>query len=353
MKKITVNTKLKYEVLIGKDLLKNCAEYITKVISSKKAVIVTDDIVDSLYADTLINNLNDAGFTVSKFVFKNGEPSKCHKTLIDLYEFLSENEITRKDTLIALGGGVVGDLTGFAAATYLRGLNFIQIPTTLLAQIDSSVGGKTAVDIASGKNLVGAFWQPKLVLCDIDTLSTLTDEIFSDGMAEAIKYGVIKNSSLFTEIATYNKGDDLTDIITQCIQIKADIVANDEFDNGERMLLNFGHTLGHGIEKYYHYEKYTHGSAVAIGMYIMTSLCEKYQICSEGEAEKIKAVLEKYKLPYKIDFSIDELISTCLNDKKRQQDTMNIIIPKSIGTSQIFSLSISDFKKFIVGDYLL
>lgn len=354
MKKISVNTQSGYDVLVGTNLLENAAEYISTAVKSKKAVIVTDDIVDRLYSPVLEKSLVGAGYATDKFVFKNGEPSKCHATLVELYEFLASVHISRKDFIIALGGGVVGDLAGFAAATYLRGIDFIQIPTTLLAQIDSSVGGKTAVDIAAGKNLVGAFWQPKLVLCDIDCLSTLSGEIFSDGMAEAIKYGVIKSRSLFDKIEKYSKyksSDELEEIITECIQIKADVVAADEFDNGERMLLNFGHTLGHGIEQHYNYSKYTHGSAVAIGMYEITLLCEKYGICEAHCAEKIKRLLIEYSLPFKIDFDINELSNVCLNDKKRQSGSMNIIIPEAVGNAKILKMPIDDFKRFILGEW--
>lgn len=349
--KIEVKTKNGYDVLVGSDLLSDAAKYITQAVSAKKAIIVTDDIVDRLYADVLIDNLKNNGFETSKFVFLNGEPSKCHETLIDLYEFLASQHMSRKDVVIALGGGVVGDLAGFAAATYLRGLDYIQIPTTLLAQIDSSVGGKTAVDITAGKNLVGAFWQPKLVLCDTKCLDTLTDKIFADGMAEAIKYGVIKSRRLFDDIASAKRGDDITEIITECIKIKAQVVANDEFDTGERMLLNFGHTIGHGVEQHYNYEKYTHGSAVAIGMYEMALLCEKYGICARGCSDMIKSALNAYSLPSKIDFDINLLTDVCLNDKKRQSKSMNIIVVREIGKSEIMKMPIEDFKRFITGEY--
>ncbi len=354
MKSISVKTQNGYDVLVGTGLLENAADHISEVVRSKKAVIVSDDIVDRLYSSVLEKSLISSGYEIDKFVFKNGEPSKCHTTLVELYEFLASVHISRKDFIVALGGGVVGDLAGFAAATYLRGIDFVQIPTTLLAQIDSSVGGKTAVDIEAGKNLVGAFWQPKLVLCDIDCLSTLSDDIFADGMAEAIKYGVIKSRTLFDKIEKYSEYksyEDLEEIITECIKIKADVVAEDEFDTGERMLLNFGHTLGHGIEQHYNYSKYTHGSAVAIGMYEITLLCEKYGICEADCAEKIKRLLIKYSLPFKIDFDINELSNVCLNDKKRQSGSMNIIVPETVGNAKILKMSIDDFQRFILGEW--
>lgn len=192
MKKIAVKASKPYEVLIRQGIIRECGKLVAEVTKTRFVAVVTDDIVDSLYSDTVISSLEESGFRVVKFVFKNGELSKCSETLNRIYDFLAENNITRSDCLIALGGGVVGDITGYAAATYLRGLGFIQIPTTLLAQIDSSVGGKTAIDLPCGKNLVGAFKQPELVICDPLTLKTLSPETVSDGMAEAIKYGMIR-----------------------------------------------------------------------------------------------------------------------------------------------------------------
>lgn len=351
MDTININTGNKYNVFVGSNLLKQSGKLISEVTESKRAIIVTDDIVNKLYSEELKKSLSEYGIEADIFEFKNGEPSKCHYTLIALYDFLCEKQITRSDFLIALGGGVVGDLTGFAAATYLRGIQYIQIPTTLLAQIDSSVGGKTAVDISGGKNLVGAFWQPKAVICDTDTLSTLSNEVFSDGMAEAIKYGVIKDEKLFEQIYSYHTGSDLSPIIKKCISIKADVVANDEFEKGERMLLNFGHTLGHGIEKYYDYKKYTHGKAVAIGMALISQLCEKYGIAKPDTYSRIINCLIKYNLPYQLDFATDDLAACSLNDKKRSQDIFNIIAVKEIGNAFILPLETNTFKEFVKGVY--
>ena len=300
MKKIAVKASKPYEVLIEQGLLDQCGKLTAEVTKTKFTAIVTDDTVDRIYSERVIKSLEEAGFRVIKFVFEHGEKSKCSETLNRIYNFLAENNITRSDSLIALGGGVVGDITGYAAATYLRGMSFIQIPTTLLAQIDSSVGGKTAIDLPAGKNLVGAFKQPELVICDPLTLKTLSPEIVSDGMAEAIKYGMIRSRELFDIIASHTINDyfdDIDDIIYRCVSIKRDVVENDEFDRGERMLLNFGHTMGHAIESYFNYTTYTHGNAVAAGMHMITEQAVKHGDCEESALKELDAVITSYKLP--------------------------------------------------------
>lgn len=269
MNQITVQTSQPYHIFIGEHLLGQTGEYVRKVSRCKKAAVITDDIVASYYLKEVEGSLQKAGIETCSHVFPNGEASKCHAALLDVYEFLTCNELTRTDLIVALGGGVVGDLAGFAAATYLRGIDFVQIPTTFLAQIDSSVGGKTAVDTPHGKNLVGAFHQPVLVLCDLQTLSTLPEENFKDGVGEAIKYGMIKDAHLFDLLRTGACKDHLLEVVTTCIDIKRIIVENDEKDKGERMLLNFGHTVGHAVENYMNYQL-THGKCVGIGMAVIT-----------------------------------------------------------------------------------
>lgn len=350
MKKIQVRASAPYEVLIGQGLLNNCGEIIADTVKSRYAAIITDDIVDRLYADTVTSSLEKAGFRTVKYVFKNGEASKCSENLNNIYAFLTENNITRSDCLIALGGGVTGDITGFASATYLRGLSYIQIPTTLLAQIDSSVGGKTAINLPCGKNLVGAFKQPEVVICDPLTLQTLSEEIVSDGMAEAIKYGMIRSRELFDIIASRSISDYfdvIDDIIYRCVSIKADVVANDEFDKGERMLLNFGHTIGHAIESYFHYTGYTHGSAVAAGMSAITQQAYRHGICSEETVKELDSVISSYKLPLRTEASMDELLPLCCNDKKCESTNINAIICSDIGTSEIRKMPFSDFTDFM------
>ena len=347
MQKVHVNASRSYDIFIGGGLLDKSGEYISAAIKARHVCVVTDDNVDPLYSERLMKSLAESGFSAEKYVFPHGEASKCHATLLGLYDFLAEKGFTRSDALIALGGGVVGDLTGFAAATYMRGIGFVQIPTTVLAQTDSSVGGKTAVDIAGGKNLVGAFYQPQLVLCDIDTLGSLTPEFFADGMAEVVKYGMIKSRELFDILVEKDVRDNLEDIITRCVSIKAQVVENDEREKGERMLLNFGHTLGHAIEKYYNYTGITHGYAVAIGMSTFTHIAERLGMCSAGTAEKLDALLTKCHLPLTDNAPMDTLYKYSLGDKKRLSSGMNIIICSGIGDSKVVSMSTEDYEKFL------
>lgn len=347
MKKVHVNASRSYDILIGGGLLDKAGEYISGAIKSRHVCVVTDDNVDGLYSEKLIKSLSDSGFTAEKFVFPHGEASKCHSTLIGLYDFLAEKSFTRSDALIALGGGVTGDLTGFAAATYMRGISFVQIPTTVLAQTDSSVGGKTAVDIAGGKNLVGAFYQPQLVLCDTDTLSTLTPEFFADGMAEVVKYGMIKSRELFDLLCEKDIKENLQEIITRCVEIKAQVVENDERDTGERMVLNFGHTLGHAIEKYYNYTGITHGHAVAIGMSVFTHIAERCGMCENGVAEKLDALLKKCSLPLTTEAPLDTLYKYSLGDKKRDSSGITIVLCPEIGISGGYPMTIDEYKQFL------
>lgn len=346
IRRINVNTAQSYDVLIGEGLIENCAEFVTSVVDTKNIAIITDDNVDKLYGEIVQKSLREMNISARKYVFPHGEASKSADTLNNIYDFLCENHITRTDCVIALGGGVVGDITGFAAATYLRGIDFIQIPTSLLAQVDSSVGGKTAIDINAGKNLVGAFKQPKLVLCDTNTLKSLPTEYFIDGMGEVVKYGMIKSKSLFNELENHTLDtiwDVLDDIIEECVSIKRDVVVADEFDRGERMLLNFGHTLAHSIEKYYNFTGISHGVAVAVGMRIITEIFEKDGTVSKDTLSRLVSCLEKYSLNVEIEPSVKELGDACLNDKKRESDYINIIICDSIGSSFAKKMLMNDF----------
>ena len=347
MKAIKVKASSVYEIFIERGLLKECGNMIKSVVKSSKAAVITDDTVNALYGDTLEKTLTGNGFSVCRYVFPHGEASKCSDNLNKIYAFLCENHITRSDCIIALGGGVVGDIAGYAAATFLRGLKYVQIPTTLLAQIDSSVGGKTAIDLPQGKNLVGAFKQPECVICDPDVLSTLTQEILSDGMAEAIKYGIIRDNALFDLIAQHdisNVNDVIDDIIYKCVSIKRDVVEEDEFDTGERMILNFGHTLGHAVESCYNYETYTHGSAVAIGMKEMTD-----RTCSDDIKAKVTDCIKAYKLPTSCDAPMEKLVKLCGGDKKRTGGDINFIVCENIGKAEIKKLPVAEFEKFILG----
>ncbi len=347
METIKVNASKKYDILIGSGLLKDCGKLISGIMRSRHCAVVTDDNVDKYYGDITVKSLEREGFTVAKFVFPHGEASKSHTTLLKLYDFLAENSFTRSDFLIALGGGVVGDLTGFAAATYMRGIEFVQIPTTVLSQVDSSVGGKTAVDIAGGKNLVGAFHQPSLVICDIDTLDTLTPEFFADGMGEVVKYGMIRSKELFDILSECDIKSNMTDIIKRCVSIKADVVANDEFDRGERALLNFGHTLGHAIEKHYNFSGISHGYAVAIGMSTFTHIAQAKGMCAEGVADKLDELLKKCSLPCSTNIEMKTLYNESLGDKKRNSNGIEIIICSDIGDSSVVKMTLEEYSDFL------
>lgn len=341
MRSVTVKTSATYEVLIGSGLLQNAGEAVKKVISPCKAAIVTDSTVVHLYEETVRKSLTEAGFSVCTFVFPAGEASKNMHTLSHLLEFLAKEEMTRTDLIVALGGGVTGDLAGFGAAVYLRGISFVQIPTTFLAAIDSSVGGKTAVDLEAGKNLAGAFYQPKLVLCDTDVLQTLPEVVFADGIAEALKYGVLGDAALFEKIAGGDFWQDLEEIIETCVSMKRDVVEEDEFDTGKRQLLNLGHTFGHAIEQKSHFQM-THGHAVAIGMHLIAKAAEAKGIAEKGTAAAIAKALEQNQLPKETEFSPAEVAEGTLRDKKRRGGTISFVFPKKIGDCEIVKIPVEE-----------
>lgn len=341
MRSVTVKTSATYEVLIGSGLLQKAGEEVKKVISPCKAAIVTDSTVVHLYEETVRKSLTEAGFSVCTFVFPAGEASKNMHTLSHLLEFLAKEEMTRTDMIVALGGGVTGDLAGFGAAVYLRGIPFVQIPTTFLAAIDSSVGGKTAVDLEAGKNLAGAFYQPKLVLCDTDVLQTLPEVVFADGIAEALKYGVLGDAALFEKIAGGDFRQDLEEIIETCVSMKRDVVEEDEFDTGKRQLLNLGHTFGHAIEQKSHFQM-THGHAVAIGMHLIAKAAEAKGIAEKGTAAAIAKALEQNQLPKETEFSPAEVAEGTLRDKKRRGGTISFVFPKKIGDCEIVKIPVEE-----------
>ncbi len=346
MERINVKAGKGYDVIIGENILPQCGALIRNVTKALKTVIVTDDNVGPLYADVVSDSLEKEGFEVLKYVIPHGEQSKSLTVLSNLYEFLAESNITRSDILVALGGGVVGDLTGFAAASFLRGIDFVQIPTTLLAQVDSSVGGKTGIDIAAGKNLVGAFKQPVIVIADTRTLDTLSADFFADGMGEVVKYAMIRSQGLFDKIYDGNVKDKLPEIISECVNIKRAVVENDEFDTGERMILNFGHTFGHAIEKYYNFSGLSHGKAVAIGMGLFTFICENKGLCCLNEYNLLRRCLINNKLPYETDIPLNQLYELSLNDKKRNAGKINIVICPDIGKTEILTLTLCEYEGF-------
>ncbi len=346
MKTINVKASNEYDVIIGENLLSNVGSYLKDKFNVEKSVIITDDIVDSLYSQVIEKSLIENDIKVCKYVIEHGEQSKNGDNFLKICEFLAENHITKSDMVIALGGGVVGDLAGFVSACFLRGVKFIQIPTTILAQVDSSVGGKTAIDIKQGKNLVGAFYQPKLVICDYSTLSTLKPEIFTDGCAEVIKYAVIGNKDLFYHLMQYGKEFDLEYVISQCIKMKRDIVQQDEFDTGERQRLNLGHTIGHSIELLSDFS-ISHGSAVACGLAIVAKASYSNGLCTKETYNDIVTILEKFDLPTSCEYSAKQLVGPALSDKKRAGKSLNLVIPYEIGKSELLKIDINELQDFI------
>lgn len=345
MKTITVNASQKYNVIIGEGLLADAGKLCAEAIGICRGVVITDSTVDKLYSDKLIASLENVGYQISKFVFESGEVSKNTNTFVDILEFLAECELTRSDCIFALGGGVVGDISGFAAATYLRGIRFVQFPTTLLAAVDSSVGGKTGIDLKAGKNLAGAFHQPALVVCDYTTLDTLTSEIFADGCAEVIKYGIINDKELFNILKLGFKNN-IEDIIARCVANKRDIVEADEFDNGKRQLLNLGHTLAHSIEKLSNFS-ISHGSAVAIGMVIVSKISYSDNNLSKDSLKEIISLIESADLPTECNYTAHELASVALSDKKRKGDKITLIIPYDIGDSRLVPVDVNKLQEII------
>lgn len=340
-----------YDIEIEKGLLDRLGTSVRQLTRAEKIAIITDDTVDPLYGERLENTLAHSGIEARRIAFPAGEGSKNLTVLSDVYAALSAFGITRSDALITLGGGVPGDLGGFAAATYLRGIDFIQIPTTILAQVDSSVGGKVAVDLPSGKNLAGNFYQPKAVFIDPDLLQTLTPRIIHDGMAEVIKYGCIRDEALFNVFEQAADDQALIPqwehIIKQCCAIKARIVEADEHDTGERMLLNFGHTIGHAIEKYYGYGTYTHGEAVAVGMVMLTSKTESMGLTQNGTTERIRSVLEKFALPVSVNAPAAGLLENIGHDKKKRGKDITFIILEHIGAGILLPVAGEHISEYV------
>ena len=340
MKTVTVNASKTYDIKIGPGLLSTLGAEAAGLGRVKKIAIVSETNVFPLYGQQAEESLRKAGFEVVSFLFPAGEESKCAATYLELLNFLAEHKLTRTDLIVALGGGVVGDLAGFAAATYLRGIRFIQIPTTLLAAVDSSVGGKTAIDLPAGKNLVGAFWQPSLVLCDTDTLNSLPRDVFLDGCAEVIKYAIVYDESFFAYLESTGPEFDREAVIARCVEMKRDVVMADEFDTGARMKLNLGHTIGHGVEASSDFTL-SHGKSVAIGIAIVSRASN----CTD--THRILGILEKFGLPVTTGTDADTLFRYALSDKKRCGGTVNLIIPQTIGNCEIVPTDVEEIKSFI------
>lgn len=341
MRTVQVKASREYEIVIGNGIgLPKTAQ------PGRKLALVSDDRVWELYGRETEKKLRDCGYQVVSYTFPRGEASKNMTELGRLLEFLAEENFTRTDMIAALGGGVTGDMAGFAAAVYLRGIEFIQLPTTLLAAVDSSVGGKTAVDLKAGKNLAGAFWQPSGVYCDCNTFQTLEPEIWADGMAEAIKYGVILDRELFERFEKGFSEEEYPDMVAACVGIKRDVVEEDEKDAGRRQLLNFGHTLGHGVEKCSGY-RVSHGHAVAIGMVLAAGLAEKIGFAQEPCSKRLKDLLLKNNLPISTDIPMEELVRAAAVDKKRRGSRLTLVLPRRIGDCRLYDINIEELEDLL------
>ena len=344
MERIRVEASKSYDVIIGDNLLEKIGEFVSPLVKGRNIAVISDDITSRLFGESVRSSLEDADFKVFEFSFKNGEDSKNIGTYVEILEFLAKSGLTRADTVIALGGGVVGDMSGFAAASFLRGVNFVQIPTTLLSAVDSSVGGKTAINLSAGKNLAGAFYQPSLVLCDTDIIKNLPAEIFSEGMAEVIKYGAIGSEKIL-ELCAQGAKENLSELIALCVSMKRDIVMRDEFDTGERQLLNLGHTPAHAIEKLSDF-KISHGCAVAIGMVLMARASEKAGLCEKGVSEELSALCKKYSLPVRCSFVAGDMAEVAMSDKKRGAGKITLVLPEKRGKSILFKVRDDEAKKY-------
>ena len=346
MTTIEVNASKSYNVEIGHGLLLQLGEKVAALGKAKKVCIVSESNVWPLYGASADISLHNAGFETCHFVFPAGEESKNGATYLELLNFLAESRLTRSDIIVALGGGVVGDLAGFAAATFLRGIRFVQVPTTLLAAVDSSVGGKTAIDLPSGKNLAGAFCQPSLVVCDLNCLDSLPEDIFRDGCAEVIKTAILFDEPLFLELVRDGLNFDREWVIARCVAHKRDIVNADEFDRGERQKLNLGHTIGHGVEALSNFTL-SHGKSVAIGTAIVARAAANLGICDYGVSARIQWLLQAFGLPIFTGSSAEDLMTMALSDKKRSGSTVNLIVPVSIGNSVIHPTPVEEIESFI------
>ena len=344
MKNIILKTKSRdVNVFIDASEKFNFYDFFKEALRDKKALVITDSNVDEIYGKKIIKELENIGAKPYKFVFKAGESSKSINTVVSAYTSLCENAFTRSDVIIALGGGVTGDVAGFIASTYLRGIEYYQIPTTMLAMIDSSIGGKTGIDLPHGKNLAGTFYQPNSVYINTLFLKTLSDAYMRDGLAEAVKYACIDTPSIFEDI----ENSDYNNVILKSVKIKCDIVSGDEFDKGQRMLLNFGHTIGHAVEKCMDFKGITHGQAVAIGMVHAVKMGNKLGYTPLEGVDKLIDILNKLELPIHTDIYKDKLLQAITIDKKNMDGYLNFILIKEFGNALIEKIKLSELIKYI------
>ena len=334
MERISINTAPAYEALVGRGLLREAGALAAEAVSGRHALIAADEHVAPLYLETARDSFDRAGFRTETWVFPAGEGAKTLSTVESMACEADARGLTRSDLFVALGGGVTGDLVGLAAALYLRGVDFVQIPTTLLAMADASVGGKTAANLPAGKNLVGAFHQPRLVICDPDTLQTLPPAVYAEGMAEIVKHGAICDAKLLDRI---RQGEDLVKIVADNIRIKAEVVSRDEKERGPRQLLNLGHTFGHAIEKLSGFSIY-HGEGVSVGICIAALAAERKGLCTPGVYQELREILSEAGLPVTTGYSAAQIAENAMNDKKRKGDTLTVVLPTGRGRSDLFPI---------------
>lgn len=346
MERICINASESYDVLIGHGLLYQIGEEAGNLFSPCKILIVSEERIFSLYAKTLIQSLMCKGFTIYSYLHNGGEEAKSLSAYAEIQHFLCENKFTRHDAIFALGGGVTGDLAGFAAATYQRGIAFVQLPTTLLAAVDASIGGKTALNLPEAKNQIGCFYQPKAVFCDLDVLRSLDRDVYCCGCAEIIKYAVLGDAAFFAELEEIPIAQQEEQVIARCVAMKRDIIEADERDHGCRQLLNLGHTFGHAIERCSDY-KTAHGDAVAIGMAMVLRGAAGKKICDKSDCERVIALLKKYRLPTECDFPAERIIDACTLDKKMMGDCIRLVVPQAIGRCAILPVDIRELRSWL------
>ncbi len=333
---INVNASLNYDIVIEKGIAQRSGELINKIIPTCKVLVVTDDFIPSKHSDLVVDSLNKVGYKTVKYVIPHGEGSKSIQEYAKMLSFMADKNFSRKDLVVAVGGGVVGDLAGFVASTFMRGIKFVNMPTTLLACIDSSVGGKTGIDLPSGKNLVGTFYQPSMVICDSEFLKTLPDEIYKDGLGEAIKYGIMEKS---VWKILKNGIFDIDDFIYKCLKIKVNVVEQDEKEGGLRQVLNLGHTFGHAIETLSNYT-ILHGFAVSKGIAIMAKLSKESGDLTEDEEQEILSVISSFGIDYSCPYSLKQLKEVIYRDKKASNGKVNLIYIEKIGKISIINTDI-------------
>lgn len=346
MQTVTVNASRPYPVHIGSGLLARSGALITQVSRARTCAVITDSTVGPLYADTVCRSLEQAGLQPRLYTFPAGEASKNLTTYGQLLDFLAQSRLTRSDLIAALGGGVTGDMAGFAAATYQRGVDYVQIPTTLLAASDSSVGGKTAVDLPSGKNLVGAFWQPRLVLCDTDTFRTLPADALADGAAETVKHALIADSDFFHFLMTEDLRQHMEQVVRRNVELKASVVAEDELESGRRKLLNFGHTLGHAIESCSGLT-ITHGHAVAMGMVLAARAGERLGFSPGGTLDTVLSGCRRFALPTVCPYPAEDIYRAATGDKKRSGGHIDVVVLEAIGRARTVRLDMAGLRSFV------